>query len=163
QRVGELVASGVLGRAVEDQLLDFGPRREHVVHGARDAVLAAADGFHDDIGHVVDDVEIVAHAADHAVGTGAAIDRVVAAAALDGVGALAAHQVVVAVETIELVVATLALHRIADAGALDRAEQHFAIVRADHIAAARIDDLRAHGEAIGIGHVAAVVLPADHD
>src|SRR5262249_3610464 len=94
---GEIVVGGVADgrdRAAEEQdVLDVGGER--VAEGlAVDGIDAGTDGFGDQVLGVVDLVEVVAVAADEAVGAGAAVERVVAVVAGEGIGGAVADDVV---------------------------------------------------------------------
>ena len=78
--VVEPVAGAVdVAAAGQGEVLDIGGER--VADRRPHRVDAFADGFRDDVADVVDDIGVVAEAADHAVGAGAAVERVVAGAA----------------------------------------------------------------------------------
>ena len=71
---GAVARAGDVRRAGEDEVLEVGA--EHVGDGARDCVGAAAGKLGDDIARVIDHIVIVARAARHLIGAGAAVDEV---------------------------------------------------------------------------------------
>src|SRR5262249_24135203 len=87
------VADGRDGAPEEQDVLDVG--RERVAEGlAVDGLDAGAGRFGDQVLGVVDLVEVVAVAADEAVGAGAAVERVVAVVAGEDIGGAVANDVV---------------------------------------------------------------------
>src|SRR4029079_16630628 len=80
--------------AGEREVVD--PVRHRVIDAAADLVDAAVLRLDDGVARVVDEVEIVARAADHAVGAEGSVDGVVAAEAVDRVVPRGADQRVVA-------------------------------------------------------------------
>ena len=87
----------VTARAVEVEVLDFGAERVVDVGlrpgRCRRSAIARCFGHH--VADIVDEVDVVAVAADHGVGAKAAIQRVVAAKAAQRVGEIAAGDDVV--------------------------------------------------------------------
>ena len=81
--------------------------------------LAGAGGLLDPVAGVVDEVGVVAGAAEHEVGPEAAGEEVVASTAVDGVRAAAAEELVVAAAAEERVVAAEADHIVGLGGAED--------------------------------------------
>ena len=93
QGVVVVVARQAVARAHEAHVFDIVGQRP--VAGDDDGVDASARQFHDHVTRVVDVIGIVAQTADHAVGTFAAVQRVVAVEAAQRVAARAAGQAVV--------------------------------------------------------------------
>ena len=94
---GEIAAAGIVG-----EILDVGAER---VAGQRriDAVHALAGGLGDAVAGIVDDIDVVAGAALHRVGTDAAVEHVAVRAAIEEVVAIAAEQGVEAVAAVKRV------------------------------------------------------------
>ena len=97
-RVGEGVAEAVGGRVGEDQILDLTLRVNRVSKieaNRREDRIDAAVGvaFVDDVAGIVDTVGVVAPRAEHKIGSGAAVDDVVALVAEERVGEGAADKV----------------------------------------------------------------------
>src|SRR3954468_14821466 len=112
EEVVELVAGqidrGRRGGRVGIQHLDFGPGREAVAHGGLQPVEAFADRLGHHVAGIVDDEDVIALAAPHAVGIVTAVDDVGAAGALDRVDAAASVQQVVVVAAPDRVVPVIA-------------------------------------------------------
>ena len=101
----DLVAAGVAGQVDRRragvvgglQRLDVGAGRHGPAHAGAHHVDALAAGFGHRVAGIVDDVGVVAEAADHGVGAGAAVQVVVAVVAAQRVVAAEALEHVVAV------------------------------------------------------------------
>ncbi|EXI73984.1 MAG: hypothetical protein AW07_02122 [Candidatus Accumulibacter sp. SK-11] len=156
QAVGQDVAGGVDARLAGQHEL-FEVVAEGEAHRRVDAIVApAGTAFADHVGDVVDDVAVVAGAAAHDVGAGAAIEMVVAGIAGQAVGAAQSVEFVVARGSGELVAAGVAGHRPAgEGGSLQRvAAATAACVAGEQVVGARrghgMDDLRAAGSGGGV-------------
>jgi hypothetical protein len=99
---------GRRGGGVGIQHLDLGPGREAVAHAGLHLVEAFADRLRHDVAGIVDDEDVIALAAQHRVGIGAAVDDVGATGALDCVDAAASVQQVVVVAAPDPVVPVIA-------------------------------------------------------
>src|SRR6185503_5982833 len=87
--------------AGQGQVLDID--RENIARGTEHGVGSFADRFGDDVGREVDNIDVVAEAADHLVLAGPAVERVVPAEAVEDVGPA---------EPVQYVLATGAAQRI---------------------------------------------------
>ena len=111
---GDHVVQGIAGAveiAAAGQRQVLHPAGQRVVDGGQHRVGALVAQFRDHVAGIVDDIGVVAGAADHRVGAGAAVQKVIAAIA---------GQRVVAAETVQLVVEARSGQRIVARGAGQR-------------------------------------------
>ena len=94
--IGDRVAGqGLAARQSADQIFDIGGQVVCGEAGA-DRVGPGAGAFADQVGHIVDEIEIVAAAAVHMVDTGAAVEQIVAVGGDQDVAAVAGADLVIA-------------------------------------------------------------------
>lgn len=101
----------------QDQVLDIDAER--VADARSNNVDTASGGLDDPVAGIVDDVDVVAAAADHDVTAGAAIERVLAGAALEAIIAGEPEQAVVAAEAAQNVVGAGSAQPVGPAVAVD--------------------------------------------
>ncbi len=155
QRVADAVDVAGAGQG---EVLDVGA--EGVVHGGADGVDLAGQGagLADHVADVVDDVNVVAQAADHQVGAGAAVQHVVAVGAPEDVVQRVAGGVEGAADQVEVLqvgaqgVVDVGVHRIDVAGRRALLDDHIADVVDDIavVAGAAFHDVRAGAAVEGV-------------
>ena len=125
--VGEVVAGAVRSVVVQIEVFDPGPENKADIRFDAVDIGRQAGRFVDDVACVVDEVDVVAGAADHRVGTQAALERVVSGKTRERIGEIAATDVVVAAVTRadELVGVSALVGEVLDVGhRLDRQSRH---------------------------------------